>query len=62
MLMTDYVDLSFLHYFYLGTSKFYVGTGPGMPECSYTTARLVIRSRNVHDNLIFKAMMMHLLP
>ena len=29
--------LSFPHYFYLGTREFYVGTGPGMPGCSYAT-------------------------
>ena len=26
------------HETYPGTSEFYVGTGPGMPGCSYTTA------------------------
>ena len=31
-------DRSFPHYFYLGASEFYVGTGPGMPGCSYATA------------------------
>ena len=31
------IDLSFPHYFYPGTYKFYSGTGPGMPGCSYTT-------------------------
>ena len=50
MLITG-LDLSFPHYFYLGTSKFYpgtskfypgtskfyVGTGPGMSGCSYNT-------------------------
>ena len=30
------IDLSFLLY-YPGTSEFYVGTGPGMPGCSYAT-------------------------
>ena len=33
-------DHNFLHYFYLGTSEFNVGTGPGMPGCSYATAWL----------------------
>ena len=28
-------DLRFPHYFYLGTSEFYVGTGPGKAGCSY---------------------------
>ena len=27
----------YIHYFYPGTSEFYVGTGPGMPRCSYAT-------------------------
>ena len=31
------IDLSFPHYFYPVTHKFYSGTGPGMPGCSYTT-------------------------
>ena len=30
-------DLSFLHYFHLHTNKCYVGTGLGMPGCSYAT-------------------------
>ena len=30
-------DRNFLHYFYPGTSEFNVGTGPGMPGCSYAT-------------------------
>ena len=30
-------DHNFLHYFYLGTSKFNVGTGLGMPGYSYAT-------------------------
>ena len=34
--------LSSLHEFYLGTRKFHLGTGPGMPRCtcSYAAARL----------------------
>ena len=35
MFITD-LFCHFLHYFYLGTSKFTVGTGSGMPGCSYT--------------------------
>ena len=37
-------DNSFPHYFYAGTSEFYVGTGPGMPGCSYTTATLDLKN------------------
>jgi len=33
-------DLGFPHYFYPGTSEFSVGTGPGMPGCSYATESL----------------------
>ena len=36
MLIPD-LNLSFHHYFYPGTSEFYVGTGLGMPRCSYAT-------------------------
>ena len=32
-------DRNFLHYFYTGTSELNVGTGPGMPGCSYATAQ-----------------------
>ena len=37
-------DSSFPHYFYPGTSEFYMGTGPGMPGCSYTTATLDLKN------------------
>ena len=43
MFITNVFDLRFLHNFYPGTSKFNVGTGPGMPGCSYATAVCEIR-------------------
>ena len=40
MLTTDFDhdDLSFPHYFHAGTSELFVGTGLGMPGCTYATA------------------------
>ena len=39
-ILQTYWYARFLHYFYAGTSNFNVGTGPGMPGCSYTTDRM----------------------
>ena len=43
MFITNLFDLRFLHYFYPDTSEFNVGTGLGMPGCSYATAICCIR-------------------
>ena len=40
-------DLSFSHYFYLDASEFYVGTGPGMPGCSYAGVPFVYQNHDI---------------
>ena len=42
-------ERNFLHYFYPGTSEFKMGTGPGMPGCSYAT------SLSLHCDLALQA-------
>ena len=54
MFITNLFDLRFLYYFYLGTSEFNVGTGPGMPGCSYATDSDEFSNKLSWDDLVYE--------